>query len=192
MKNRSILLTLWVLTITVNIQSQSIENILFDGKKNCNDSFSPHYLVNIFPNTLQKDALYCYSMKKIKLTIDCDKKFTRISSTDTILNLGVSIMSIYYTKGIASQVYTKLKAFAIRKPERGHINPFFDFFKPGKFIILYPDSESLTIVSLNACSEPGKFRKILNYLIKKKNSIKHAFSINCGSEGLGRGYFEIR
>ena len=142
-----------------------LKTILFDSDSICSSAIRPSIAFKKHDETFIR-TLLVEQIIHLELTSKCKHNRVSIATSKTsdksMILFGNTIMDLIYPEGFTSTVYHSIDTALVRNGR--NFSDLQEFVKPGKFFCFDEKKSLLRIISINSCSNPQQFRKILDYL----------------------------
>ncbi len=157
------------------------DKIIFGNNEVCENIIKLEYAFKGTRLIKYRDLIEVNKIDFINAKIECTTVKTNEKGIEKV-DLGASIIEIYYKYNHHQKVYDKLLDLCKQRDWKKYGEEL-DYFKPGKIVILDKSQSMVKIISSNFCSNPKKLNELINY-IKNNNSFDNLFYVECGGYNL--------
>lgn len=157
------------------------DKIIFGNNEVCENTIKLEYFFKGPMLMKFRDLFEANKINFINSKTECTSVKTNEKGIEKV-DLGISIIEIYYKDNHHQKVYDKLLDLCKQNDWKKYTEELF-YFKPGKIVILDKSQSMVKIISSNFCSNPKKLNELINY-IKNNNSFDNLFYVECGGYNL--------
>jgi hypothetical protein len=177
MKKRNIF---WLVGVTLFFFSfVCVDDLMFKKEKVCETKVNITQIIEKENIEILKSYFYSEQVNTAKTISLCSQNVIGTFRGDTLINLNETYLDLEYRGNYADSTYQRLWEYCKSYKSNTRENRLFDFFKPGKVLLLDTNSKTVRIITFNTCANMPKLDKIID-CVKTNSKYNQAFAVRCG------------